>query len=72
MVSEANDESSPADQSGVDLAPLQDLVRMCGGHLWVEAAASGNMVLKIHLPLRVSEERRWSNLGRAAFRSGGA
>ena len=72
MISEVNDESAPTDQSGVDLAPLQDLVRTCGGHLWIEAAATGNMVLKIHLPLRVPDERRWPTFGLAAFRSSGS
>jgi hypothetical protein len=35
------------------------LVRLlgdCGGHLWVTAEPTGNMTLKIHLPLRSSDD----------------
>jgi PAS domain S-box-containing protein len=38
---------------GVDLGTLQALVSDCGGHLWMMAEATGDMVLKIHLPRRV-------------------
>ena len=37
---------------GVDLGTLQALVSDCGGHLWIMAEPSGNMVLKIHVPRR--------------------
>jgi hypothetical protein len=38
---------------------LSILVRIlgeCGGHLWVTAEPSGNMTLKIHLPLRAAAD----------------
>ena len=38
---------------GVELGTLQELVRDCGGHLWMKAEPPGDMVLKIHLPRRV-------------------
>jgi PAS domain S-box-containing protein len=41
------------DHPGVDLGTLQALVSDCGGHLWMTAERSGNMVLKIHVPRRV-------------------
>ena len=40
---------------GVDVGVLLELVGDCGGHLWMAAEPSGNMVLKIHLPQRVSD-----------------
>ena len=40
---------------GVDVGVLLELVGDCGGHLWMTAEPSGNMVLKIHLPQRVSD-----------------
>src|SRR4029453_16379946 len=44
---------SPGSESpGVDLGALQQLIGECGGHLWMEVEPPGNMVLKIHLPLR--------------------
>ena len=53
----ANISTAPRTQSsdnpGVDLGALQTLVSGCGGHLWMMAEPSGNMVLKIHLPRRV-------------------
>jgi len=39
----------------VDLGALLGLIGDCGGHLWMSAEPSGNMVLKIHLPARVSD-----------------
>jgi len=47
--------SAPAATSrpGVDLGALQMLVSDCGGHLWITAEPSGDMVLKMHLPRRV-------------------
>lgn len=42
---------------GVDLGPLQELLRECGGHLWMTAEPPGNMVAKIRLPLRVWDDR---------------
>jgi hypothetical protein len=45
--------TEPPDNPGVDLGALQTLVGGCGGHLWMMAEPSGNMVLKIHLPRRV-------------------
>jgi len=45
--------AAATDNPGVDLGTLQALVSDCGGHLWMMAEPSGNMVLKIHLPRRV-------------------
>lgn len=53
------DEPSGADQVGVDLGALQELVRASGGHLWVEATP-GHLTIKIHLPSAPPNERRWS------------
>jgi hypothetical protein len=41
-----------SDRPGVDLGSLQSLIRECGGHLWMTVEPRGNMVAKIHLPLR--------------------
>lgn len=46
-----------SDKPGVDLGGLADLVASCGGHLWIEAERAGDMLLKIHLPARVPEDR---------------
>jgi PAS domain S-box-containing protein len=43
------------EKPGVDVGVLLELVGDCGGHLWMAAEPSGNMVLKIHLPQRVSD-----------------
>jgi two-component system cell cycle sensor histidine kinase/response regulator CckA len=40
------------DGPGLDLGVLQSLVGDCGGHLWMAAEPTGDMVLKIHLPRR--------------------
>jgi len=45
------------DTPGVDLGMLQSLVVNCGGHLWIAAEPSGDMILKIHLPRRALDER---------------
>jgi len=42
---------------GVDLGALQELLRECGGHLWLTVDPPGNMVVKIRLPLRVWDDR---------------
>ena len=47
---------SAPDKPGVDLGVLLGLVGTCGGHLWIEAEPSGNMILKSHLPKRVSDD----------------
>ena len=44
-----------SDKPGVDLGALLALIGECGGHLWMAAEPSGNMVLKIHLPKRASD-----------------
>ena len=41
---------------GLDLGVLQSLVAESGGHLWIAAEPSGDMVLKIHLPRRVLDD----------------
>jgi hypothetical protein len=45
-----------SDKPGVDLGALLALIGDCGGHLWMTAEPPGNMVLKIHLPKRASED----------------
>lgn len=45
-----------SDKPGVDLGALQGLIRDSGGHLWMEVQPSGDMVVKIHLPLRVADD----------------
>ncbi|HUL73596.1 MAG TPA: hypothetical protein VLT86_10875 [Vicinamibacterales bacterium] len=45
------------DKPGVDLGMLQSLVSNCGGHLWIAAEPSGDMILKIHLPRRALDDR---------------
>ena len=45
-----------SDRPGVDVGVLLELVGTSGGHLWMDAAPSGNMTLKIHLPKRVLDE----------------
>ncbi|HKW02411.1 MAG TPA: PAS domain S-box protein [Vicinamibacterales bacterium] len=45
------------DTPGVDLGMLQSLVANCGGHLWISAEPSGDMILKIHLPRRALDDR---------------
>jgi hypothetical protein len=51
----ANGSTSASDRPGVDLGALMGLIGDCGGHLWLTAEPPGNMVLKIHLPKRVSD-----------------
>ena len=43
-------------EPGVDLGALLGLIGECGGHVWMAAEPPGNMVLKIHLPTRISAE----------------
>jgi signal transduction histidine kinase len=44
-----------AEKPGVDLSALLQLIRNCGGHLWVTAEPTGNMTLKIRLPKRAPD-----------------
>ena len=46
-----------SDKPGVDLGALQELIRECGGHLWMAVEPPGDMVVKMHLPMRVSGDR---------------
>jgi len=46
---------SPSDKPGVELGVLQGLLGDCGGHLWIEAEPTGDMVLKMHLPQPVQD-----------------
>jgi PAS domain-containing protein len=55
-LAEAHDAPLAVEKPGVDLSALQGLVRECGGHLWMEAAPPGDMVIKIHLPLRPHDD----------------
>ena len=48
--------TSAGEKPGVDLSALLRLLGDCGGHLWVTAEPPGNMTLKIHLPLRASDD----------------
>jgi hypothetical protein len=48
--------TTPSDKPGVDLGALLALIGDCGGHLWMAAEPPGNMVLKIHLPRRGSDQ----------------
>jgi chromosome segregation ATPase len=41
---------------GVDLGALQALIDECGGHLWMTVEPRGDMVVKVHLPMRADEE----------------
>jgi len=47
---------SESDRPGVDLGVLQGLIRDCGGHLWMRAEPTGDMVLKMRLPQRVLDD----------------
>jgi hypothetical protein len=47
-----------ADKPGVDLGALLKLIADSGGHLWMSAEPPGNMLLKIHLPKRATDETR--------------
>ena len=49
------DAPTSTEKPGVDVGVLLELVGDCGGHLWMAAEPSGNLVLKIHLPQRVSD-----------------
>jgi hypothetical protein len=57
VVSSARAPALPAERPGVDLGALQELISDCGGHLWMMAEPPGNMVLKIHLPRRLLDDR---------------
>jgi nitrogen-specific signal transduction histidine kinase len=46
----ANTARSVSERPGVDLGVLQGLIRDCGGHLWIKAEPTGDMVLKMRLP----------------------
>jgi PAS domain S-box-containing protein len=61
--------TTAGDKPGVDLSALVRLLGDCGGHLWVTAEPPGNMTLKIHLPLRPSDDA--TGPARSLARSGG-
>ena len=46
-----------SEKLGVDLGALQELISECGGHLWMTVEPPGNMVVKIRLPLRASDDQ---------------
>jgi hypothetical protein len=48
----ANSREVSSTRPGVDLGTVQELIQECGGHLWMTAERSGNMTVKIRLPLR--------------------
>ena len=41
---------APDIRPGVDLGVLQGLISDCGGHLWMKAEPTGEMVMKVRLP----------------------
>ena len=47
---EAKPEGVASEKPGVDLGALQELIRECGGHLWMTVEPPGNMVVEIRLP----------------------
>jgi PAS domain-containing protein len=47
-------EPSVSGTAGGDLSALHGLVRHCGGHLWMDTDTTGEMQIKIHLPLRAA------------------
>ena len=53
---DAGGDRSSADDPGVDVGALAALIADCGGHLWIEAERSGNLLLKIHLPQRADAD----------------
>jgi hypothetical protein len=54
---QSGEAAAAAENPGVDLGVLQTLVSDSGGHLWMAAEPSGDMVLKIHLPRRALDDR---------------
>ena len=54
LIAQVSHPSALPENPGVDLSALQGLVRECGGHLWMEAVPPGDMMIKIHLPLRAA------------------
>ena len=52
-----DDRRSSAGSPGVDVGALVELIADCGGHLWMEAERSGNLMVKIHLPKAAPEPR---------------
>jgi hypothetical protein len=53
--------ASASERPGVDLGALMGLIGDCGGHLWMTAEPPGNMVLKVHLPKRISDGHHTAN-----------
>jgi hypothetical protein len=47
----------------VDLGVLQGLIRDCGGHLWIKAEPTGEMVLKMRLPQPVLDDPSQPHMG---------
>ena len=56
LTSHGHETGSAPDNPGVDISALQALVSECGGHLWMAAGPTGDMVLKIHLPRRALDD----------------
>jgi hypothetical protein len=54
---------SVSDRPGVDLGVLQGLIRDCGGHLWIKAEPTGEMVLKMRLPQPVLDDPSQPHMG---------
>jgi len=65
---ESNIVGSVSDRPGVDLGVLQQLIRDCGGHLWMRAEPTGDMVLKIRLPQRALDGPADAGKGRSMAR----
>jgi hypothetical protein len=50
----------PTSRPGLDFGTLQDLVTQCGGHMWIQVQARGEMVSKIRLPLVRPDDQSYS------------
>jgi PAS domain S-box-containing protein len=57
----ADGDRSAADDPGVDVGGLAELIADCGGHLWIQAERSGSLLLKIHLPQRADADHDGSD-----------
>jgi hypothetical protein len=60
---------SASDKPGVDLGALLGLIGDCGGHLWMAAEPSGNMILQIHLPKLAADDADVTESAAPAARS---
>jgi signal transduction histidine kinase len=68
---ERDRDRSGADDPGVGVGVLAELIADCGGHLWINAEP-GNLLLKIHLPQRVVMDSEDSQIDASARPGRGA